>query len=205
MPNHFSDNLLNNIRDIIGTKSYIRVGGSTQDYALWNATLPTATLGIFTSPTADNPTTVSIGPAFFDSYNQLPGCKFSHGFNLGKTLNPYNNNSAGWNTLLATVPLACKALEVDNRYYIWEYGNEPDSLSKTMRPANWSEAVYVPDWLNGTREINALVREYCPGLVPAAGFMAPSLSSYFSSFKPEVIWEDGIATDHDVKIFSAHT
>ncbi|KAJ3485919.1 hypothetical protein NLG97_g6720 [Lecanicillium saksenae] len=33
-PNTFTDNLLTNIGDIIGSKPYIRVGGNTQDYAL---------------------------------------------------------------------------------------------------------------------------------------------------------------------------
>ena len=32
-PNVFSNNLLNNLRDLSGTKPYIRVGGNTQDYA----------------------------------------------------------------------------------------------------------------------------------------------------------------------------
>jgi len=45
-PNHFSKNLLNNIGGPTGTKPYIRVGGNTQDYALYNASLQTATFGI---------------------------------------------------------------------------------------------------------------------------------------------------------------
>ena len=32
-PNTFSDNLLKNLGNIIGTKPYIRVGGNTQDFA----------------------------------------------------------------------------------------------------------------------------------------------------------------------------
>lgn len=32
-PNTFSNNLLDNIGDLAGTKPYIRVGGNTQDYA----------------------------------------------------------------------------------------------------------------------------------------------------------------------------
>lgn len=32
-PNSFSNNLLNNLGNLTGTKPYIRVGGNTQDYA----------------------------------------------------------------------------------------------------------------------------------------------------------------------------
>jgi len=38
-PNTFSYNLLTNIGHLAGTNPYIRVGGNTQDYALYNASL----------------------------------------------------------------------------------------------------------------------------------------------------------------------
>ncbi|KAI7524271.1 hypothetical protein KC317_g21518, partial [Hortaea werneckii] len=36
-PNVFSNNLLNNLGNLAGTKPYIRVGGNTQDYAIFNS------------------------------------------------------------------------------------------------------------------------------------------------------------------------
>jgi hypothetical protein len=46
-PNTFSNNLLNNLGQLTGTKPHIRVGGNTQDYALYNASLKTAINGTF--------------------------------------------------------------------------------------------------------------------------------------------------------------
>ena len=105
-PNTFSYNLLSNLGNLQGTNPYIRVGGNTQDYALYNARLPTATYGIYNlSKSADYPTTLSIGPSFFDSYSTWPDTKFIHGFNLAK------NGSVGLSSLLTTTSLACEALE----------------------------------------------------------------------------------------------
>ncbi|KAM3551831.1 hypothetical protein MY1884_007514 [Beauveria asiatica] len=64
-PNTFTDNLLTKIGNIAGSKPYLRVGGNTQDYALYNASLRT-------------PLVLRILPY------TLPGVRFSHGFNLGK-------------------------------------------------------------------------------------------------------------------------
>ncbi|CAK7215482.1 hypothetical protein SCUCBS95973_002490 [Sporothrix curviconia] len=192
-PNTFTDALLSNLGDLTGTKPYIRVGGNTQDYALYNASLPWAINGTFNlSRSADYPTTVYIGPSFFEGYGTLPGVRFSHGFNLALATTP-----AGWQTLLDTVPVACKALQPGirgnwtaragganrggngthvmgdpdtyRRLYTWEYGNEPDLLSTSAqgptRPRQWNESTYVAQWLNGTRQIRQLVQKHCPGLV----------------------------------------
>ncbi|OAA54973.1 glycoside hydrolase family 79 protein [Niveomyces insectorum RCEF 264] len=188
-PNTFSDALLANLGDLMGSKPYIRVGGNTQDYALYNASLPWAVNGTFNrSRSADYPTTVAIGPSFFESYRTWAGVRFSHGFNLALAPTP-----AGWQTLLATVPLVCQALGPDggskngssnssssnssslthHRLYTWEYGNEPDLLSTSAqgptRPPMWNESTYVAQWRNGTRQIWQLVQQHCPDLVRGGG------------------------------------
>ena len=120
-PNEFSNNLLNNIGNLTGTKPIIRVGGNTQDYALYDPNLSVATNGTNTAKSQDYPTILSIGPSFFDSYSTWPDTTFIHGFNLGK------NGTGGFSSLLATVPLACKALEGGKLAY-WELGNEPGRI-----------------------------------------------------------------------------
>ena len=63
-PNVFSDNLLNNIGALSGSKPYIRVGGNTQDYAVFNKSQDVAEIGIYNPAiTEDYPTTITIGPA----------------------------------------------------------------------------------------------------------------------------------------------
>lgn len=165
--------------------------------------MQTATLGTYTNASQDYPTILSIGPAYFDSYSTWPDTKFIHGFNLAK------NGSVGYNSLLATVPLACKALENGKLAY-WELGNEPD-LYKTssqgpVRPRNWTEQDYVTEWLNKTRAIKVVMAQACPDLVSDDRYMyiAPSFGGTSNSLNPIVTWADGLDTDKDISQISSH-
>jgi hypothetical protein len=204
-PNEFSYNLLNNIGQIAGTNPYIRVGGNTQDYALYNASLPYAVNGtIDPARSKDYPTTVFIGPSYFESYQTWPGTKFTHGFNLGLG----GNNSVGWETLLETVPLACKAIGKNLLY--WEYGNEPDLYSTSaqgpVRPPTWNEVTYVEQWLNGTRAIKAELRKNCPDMVEQKkyGYLAPSFAGTNNHLKPYNTWAADIDYDDNIRLISSH-
>jgi len=181
------------------------VGGNTQDYALYNASLPYALNGtIIPSRSADYPTEIYIGPSYFESYQTLPGTKFTHGFNLGLG----GNNTAGWETLLETVPLACKALQ--GKLLWWEYGNEPDLYSTSaqgpVRPPSWNESTYVSQWLNGTRAIKSQLTKYCPDLTSNStyGYIAPSFAGVNNHLKYAKTWADGLDNDHDIKLISSH-
>ncbi|KAH6672192.1 glycoside hydrolase family 79 protein [Halenospora varia] len=205
-PNVFSNNLLNNLGSFTGTKPYIRVGGNTQDYALYNSSLQYAlngTVNVKRSP--DYPTTIYIGPSYFESYSTWPDTKFIHGFNMGLG----GNNSAGWETLLETVPLACKALG-GGKLLWWEYGNEPDLFSTSaqgpVRPPSWDEATYVAQWLNGTHAIKAQLEKACPELTSNAtyGYLAPSFAGTNNHLKPVKTWQSGLDVDQDIKIISSH-
>lgn len=202
-PNTFSENLLNNLGNFQGTKPHIRVGGNTQDYALYNASLPYAVNGTINPAKAtDYPTTVYFGPSFFESYNTWSDVKFSHGFNLGLGA----NNSAGWQTLLDTIPLACKALE-GGKLLMWEYGNEPDLFSTSaqgpVRPPTWNESTYVSQWLNGSRQIKEGVAAACPDLA-SYGFLAPSFAGVENHLDPVTTWNDGLDVDKDIELISSH-
>lgn len=202
-PNTFSNNLLNNIGNLTGTKPYIRVGGNTQDYYLFNASLKTALIGIVDpSRSPDYPTTITIGPSYFESYSTFPSTRFIHGFNLGK------NGSVARQSLLATVPLACHALS--NKLAYWEYGNEPD-LFKTssqgpVRPAWWNETSYVNEWLNGTRAIRKALQAACPDLATndSYKYYAPSFGGTSNSLNPILTWRVGLDADKDVGLISSH-
>ncbi|KAF3003387.1 hypothetical protein E8E14_007577 [Neopestalotiopsis sp. 37M] len=187
-PNDFSNTLINNIGYYQGSNPYIRVGGNTQDFAIYdeNETLP-------------------LRPSFFDLYNVWPKIKFSHGFNLGG-----NNDSRVYETLNQTVPLACKALSNGN-FYRFEYGNEPDLYNgiiptAQVRPASYNEFDYVGEWLQGTRTINELVQQNCPNLMDndTYGFMAPSFAGTNNSLNAPLAWSDGLDADADIRTFSSH-
>ncbi|KAK5737465.1 hypothetical protein LTR17_006693 [Elasticomyces elasticus] len=203
-PNVFSDNLLNNLGKLQGTKPHIRVGGNTQDYAVFNASQHVTEIGIVDpAKSPDYPTTLTIGPSYFESYQTWPGTKFIHGFNLGR------NSTVARQGLIDSVAYACKALE-GGKLLHWELGNEPD-LFKTssqgpVRPANWTEQDYVNEWLYWTREIKGALQDACPDLASNESytFYAPSFAGTSNSLNPIVTWEDGIDTDKDIAIISTH-
>lgn len=215
------------------------MGGNTQDYALYNASLPYALNGTFDySRSADYPTTIFIGPSFFESYAQWPNTRFSHGFNLAMGANASASlrtgagAGAGWQTLLDTVPLACRALggaagssdddddgsvsASGSRLYLWEYGNEPDLYSTAAQgavrppaPLGWNASVYVAQWREGARQIRASLNESCPDLLrgadgPASGFMAPSFGGVGNTLRLPATWAAGLDGDEDVTLVSTH-
>ncbi|KAJ6440584.1 gamma-glutamyltranspeptidase [Purpureocillium lavendulum] len=205
-PNEFSYNLLNNLGQLSGTKPFVRVGGNTQDYALYNASLQVGLNGtVDPARSPDYPTTIQIGPAFFESYQTWPGVRFSHGFNLGQG----GNNSAGWQTLLDTVPLACKAIGRDN-FYTWEYGNEPNNYATSaqgpVRPKSWDAPAFTKQWLNGSEAIRAQIRKHCPELAHGdyLRFMAPSYDDRVSNLNATVAWREGLDGHGSVRWYSVH-
>ena len=203
-PNKFSYNLLNNLKDILGHYPYIRVGGNTQDYALYNTSQKEQLVGIVNpSRSPDYPTTITIGPSYFEGYDSWPGVQFSHGLNLGLG----GNRSEGWQTLVDTVPLACKALS-HGKLYTWEYGNEPDLFSTSaqgpVRPYDtWTEKAYVQQWQNGTKEIAKRIQQYCPS-EGKPKFMAPSFAGVSNRLNATLAWEAGLDSKRNIEYFSTH-
>ncbi|TQS33127.1 hypothetical protein Golomagni_06538, partial [Golovinomyces magnicellulatus] len=205
-PNVFSYNLLKNLGKLMGSNPYIRVGGNTQDYALYNASQELALVGIVDpNRSPDYPTTIHIGKAYFESYRTWPGFKFSHGFNLGLG----GNRSEGWQTLVDTVPIVCDTLSHGN-LYTWEYGNEPDLFSTSaqgpVRPPNWDEQKYEWQWHNGTDEIKKQIYRHCPQLTVQGEpeFMAPSFAGITNHLNATLTWEKGLNKYNDIAYFSTH-
>jgi len=201
-PNTFSGILLENLAAVTGSKPYIRVGGNTQDYALYNASLPYALNGTYDlNRSPDYPTTIFIGPSYFESYDTWEDVKFSHGLNFGLG----GNNSAGWQTLLDSVPLVCRAL--GGKLYAWQYGNEPDLFSTSshgiVRPPSWNEEIYVEQWRNGTRAIDSLIDENCPEL-RSFGYLAPAFAGLGNKLKAPAAWKAGLSSEASIKLFSTH-
>ncbi|KAJ5111375.1 hypothetical protein N7532_001910 [Penicillium argentinense] len=200
-PNKFSDQLLDNLRDLQGVKPHIRVGGNTQDLALYDPDLKISINGTFVpSVSTDYPSIIYIGDSYFESYATWPGTKFSHGFNLGK------NGTTGMKTLVGTVPLACKALQDGNLAY-WELGNEPDLFPMyPVRPAGWDEQAYVDEWLAKTKVIERQLKKSCPELVTKGKYkyIAPSFAGLTNSLDPVKAWQAGLDDDHDIGMNSMH-
>ncbi|KAI1366235.1 glycoside hydrolase family 79 protein [Xylaria arbuscula] len=204
-PNKFSNNLLNNLGYLTGTKPYIRVGGNTQDYAIYNPDLTIALDGtVNETRSPDYPTTIEIGPSYFESYLTWPYVKFTHGFNMGG-----NHDSRQWDTLLQTAAIACKTIGKD-RLNFWEYGNEPDLFSVSsqgpVRPADYNETDYVAEWLAGTRAVRGVIAENCPDMLSneTYGYLAPSFAGTANALDAPLTWADGLDADGTVRYFSSH-
>ncbi|KAI1766682.1 glycoside hydrolase family 79 protein [Hypoxylon sp. FL1150] len=204
-PNDYSNNLLENLGSLAGIKPYIRVGGNTQDYAIYNPELTIAINGTYNDTRSpDYPTTIEIGPAYFESYSTWPHVRYSHGFNLGG-----NHDDRQWETLLETTAIACKTLGKD-KLYMWEYGNEPDlyatSSQGPVRPSNYNESDYVAEWLNGTRAIKSVLEKKCPDLLRGDryGYLGLSFGGTSNHLRAPRTWADGIDKDGDIKLLSSH-
>lgn len=206
VPNDYSNNLLNNLGNLTGTKPYIRVGGNTQDFALFNASLEVAQVGIvIPAVSPDYPRNLTIGPRFYESFTTFPNTKYIYGFNLA------SNGTQGRQSLLATAQHACQALQNGKLAY-WELGNEPDLYDRTTglgarRPETWNEADYVTEWLNGTRAIRATIAQYCPSLATNGSYKyyAPSFAGTGNNhLDPLRTWQDGLDADKDIALVSSH-
>ncbi|OIW32796.1 glycoside hydrolase family 79 protein [Coniochaeta ligniaria NRRL 30616] len=192
-PNVFSANLVTNLGLLQGgDMPVIRVGGNSQDRAIYDPELQTATA---TSCAADPLAIVCIGSSFFDSYRTFPDTYYSHGFNLAA------NNASGYTTLAETAPLACKA--IGSQLSMWEYGNEPDLYLGKWRPSNWNVSQFVTEWLNGTSHLKEYLLAACPEL-GTPQFMAPSFSSPGSSYSHVAAFQDGLDSQDAVNQKSLH-
>ncbi|KAL5373210.1 hypothetical protein DPSP01_012905 [Paraphaeosphaeria sporulosa] len=204
-PNTYSYTLLKNLAAYAGSPPLVRVGGNTQDLTLFDASQKLAVIQSFSQSNPDYPANQTIGPAFFESYRTWPGVHFSHGFNLA------DNSTEHRQALLESVPFACHALQ--DRFYGWELGNEPDLMNITLaqappRGSDWSEATYVAEWLEWTRKIRQQVKKACPKLASSEQFkfLAPSLagSPSLSNFSAARVFEEGLNDDNAVGIISQH-
>ncbi|OCH86375.1 hypothetical protein OBBRIDRAFT_761442 [Obba rivulosa] len=105
-------NCIANLAALRGTSPAVRIGGTTQDRATYDASLAVAVNYTVGSP-ADAPDTLTYGPAFFELADQLEG-----DVTLG--LNRQLNNQT--NSLEA----AQRAAQTMSNLFAIELGNEPD-------------------------------------------------------------------------------
>ncbi|KAK5987024.1 Beta-glucuronidase [Cladobotryum mycophilum] len=194
-PNQFSHNLMQTLAQVQGTPVIVRVGGNSADRAIYDKTLKDSTAT--SCPNADPDAVQCIGTTFFDSYGAFPaGTVYSHNFNLGAY------KKSGFDTLTATVPMACKALR--GQLEAWEIGNEPDLFIGSKRGGDYNAGQYANEWLNTTERFETLLRSSCPDLVGGIKYIAPSLSSPGSRLKLTDIFNAEGAGDAKVKQISVH-
>ncbi|KAF2097546.1 hypothetical protein NA57DRAFT_58123 [Rhizodiscina lignyota] len=168
-PNTFSLNLLNNLKQVTGVFPVCRVGGNSQDDAIYNATQsdPEVDLPI---PPGYIRQPASIGASFFDSYRVWPA-KFIAGIDLAR------NDSIGVESVNKFTELSCKAL--GKNLFMWESGNEPDQYASNWGrrdPTFWTIENYVAQWKNYSSKVQDQVAKSCPQLRKSSSFFGPSMA-----------------------------
>ncbi|KPI35447.1 Beta-glucuronidase [Cyphellophora attinorum] len=186
-PNNFSYNLLNNLDGLQGSKPIIRVGGNTQDYATVNASQEAALIGSYDfNKSKDYPTTISIGPAYFESYNTWPGYEYIHGLNMGK------NGTIGYQTLVQSIPLICKALPVDKL--------------ATSPTTELERICYVAEYIEKTRLIRDTVKLNCPEVIESGKlrYYSPSFAGTSNSLNIIKTFQVGLDEDGGIAFIDSH-
>ncbi|KAF2275583.1 uncharacterized protein EI97DRAFT_419885 [Westerdykella ornata] len=172
-PNRFSLQLLQNLAEFSGRPPYIRVGGNTQDYMLydknhsaWHWINNPSCKGRGTVPSDS----MVIGPRFFESLDRLPsGTPLTLGLNLGYVGTDYEDK------LVEFAAAAVNSLK-NVMLRSFEIGNEPDLyLQNQLRAGAWAGDTYTSEFLHRAKLLYEKVLE--PAGLPSQFFEPPSSAS----------------------------
>ncbi|PNS17613.1 hypothetical protein CAC42_3008 [Sphaceloma murrayae] len=119
---------LSNLRDITGVWPPVRIGGTTQDRAIYNASQTEAVIYTVADP-GDAPMTLTYGPSFISLAGQYPG---SVTLGLNRRLNDQPN----------TIAAAREAVRAMGNLNAIELGNEPNffTASDPIAGGTWNAA-----------------------------------------------------------------
>jgi len=158
-PNTFSYNLINNLKAVAGVAPCFRIGGNTQDNAIYESNYTQAQIGQNPYPTVKDiagyvPYDNDIyGPELFKALLTFPSTtQFIYGLNMAY------ENSDYISRITNTASAALQAL--GDSLYSFEIGNEPDlydSTSPFRAGTNWSGAVYTQEWVTRSSAIQSQV------------------------------------------------
>ena len=110
--------MMQNLCDVSGSCPIIRAGGSTANRATYYPNQTEALIAVFNTPGEDQPDSVSIGPAWFESFQQFPnGTQYIFNLNFG------DNKTGLDQTVLEATPAF---REIGEALYAFEIGNEVD-------------------------------------------------------------------------------
>ena len=211
--------MLQNLGSIAGSYPIIRAGGSTQNRAVYYPNQTEALIETFTNPGDDQPSALTIGPAWLESFQQFPnGTQYTYGLNF------YNGSSGLDQTVLEAIP-AIKAIGA--ALYTFEIGNEVDGKPSLVwaaadtnptspgwpggsrRPANWTIQDYVNEWLAYSAAIDsnamsAPTNEREGPFYQGCAFEAPRNLSNGTAWNVANALTDGIASNGRLRTVADH-
>lgn len=116
--------MLQNLGDIAGSYPIIRAGGTTQNRATYLANQTEALIARFSTPGADQPSSLTVGPAWFESFQQFPnGTRYIYGLNF------YDGEEGKAQTVLQA-GAAYRSIGKD--LYAFEIGNEVNGKQRRI-------------------------------------------------------------------------
>ena len=158
-PNTFSYNLIANLAKVAGVPPCFRIGGNTQDNAIYQASYTNSFFGRNPNATTRDVTGYVpfdndiYGPGLFDALLKFPaGTQFIFGLNLA-----YQNPD-----YIAQITSAARAAlsALGSNLYSFEIGNEPDLYASTAPyriGQNWGGPSYSSEWVDRASAIQSQV------------------------------------------------
>lgn len=117
--------MLQNLKDISGAYPMIRVGGTTMNKVVYDANQSEAVILTFVNPTDDQPSRMTIGPSWIESFHQFPeGTQYIYGLSFYDPHDPLIQGRNGVDETVAEAKLAYDGL--GDSLYAFEIGNEVD-------------------------------------------------------------------------------
>jgi len=215
-PNTFSSNLMANLKNVAGVAPCIRVGGNTQDYALYQSSYTGAQIGRNPHPTTNSTIKGNVpfdndiyGDELFKALGTFPaGTSYIFGLNLA-----YDNSD-----YIAQITGAAKAAlsALNDNLYSFEIGNEPDLYSSTAAfriGQKWDGTTYSSQWLDRANAINTQVlhvlhllnQVLSPAGRPSNLFEAGTTASTIgTTFEIKDLVADGIDKNNNVFHYNQH-
>jgi hypothetical protein len=162
-PNTFSYNLIANLAKLAGVPPCFRIGGNTQDNAIYQENFTSSFIGRNPDPITRDVTGYVpfdndiYGPELFKALETFPaGTQFIFGLNLAY------QNSDYITKITAAASAALSALK--SNLYSFEIGNEPDLYASTAPyriGQNWGGPSYVSEWVDRASAIQSQVFPCC--------------------------------------------
>lgn len=168
-PNTFSANLIQEVASRTGSSVHIRVGGTSGDFSVYNAT-QTVALQLPPGATPGGiPRGMLLGPVWFQGFANLPA-KFTYMAHFG------NNGVGQKDNAAAAAQQAFK--NIGSNLDALEVGNEIDFYPSGNRPGNYNMSTYLSEWKDyATAVKNATGSTFS---MQAAGYYSP-LNTYWST------------------------
>lgn len=145
--NQLSVNCLENLANYTGVPPYLRIGGNTQDYMIWQDNY--TDYGLLPNPSpvgigAYASDSLFFGPKYFEALNRFPArTPITFGLNLAYDKSAYG----GYLDLIVAEAEAARTHLTNIDLKAFEIGNEPDLwLQNGFRVGDWNGQIYGQEW-----------------------------------------------------------